>query len=69
MIQVTQNIYVENNIPSCNLGLVTTKEGLVIIDTPSRPTNAIKWRDEVIKKGDVRYCKSSGKMGHNWDKS
>lgn len=55
MKKVTENVYVETSIFACNLGLITTKEGNVLIDTPMRPTDAIKWRDEVDKKGDVRY--------------
>lgn len=55
MKQVTENVYVETGIFACNLGLITTKEGNVLIDTPMRPTDAVKWKDEVSKKGDVRY--------------
>ena len=55
MIQVTENVYVESGILACNLGLVTTEEGIVMIDVPLRPTDAVKWRDEVSKKGEIRY--------------
>jgi cyclase len=55
MIQVTKNVYVESKNSSCNLGLVTTTQGVVMIDTPSRPTQAVLWRDEVRKKGELRY--------------
>jgi cyclase len=55
MIQVTENVFVETGLFACNLGLITTKEGNVLIDTPMRPTDALNWRDEVGKKGEVRY--------------
>jgi cyclase len=55
MIQVTENVFVESKNSSCNLGIVTTTEGVVMIDTPSRPTQAVRWRDEVSRKGEVRY--------------
>lgn len=55
MIQVTKNVYVETDMMVCNLGLVTTKEGIVMIDTPIRPTDAVKWRDEASKKGVIKY--------------
>ena len=55
MKQVTENIYVETGLFACNLGLITTKEGNILIDTPMRPTDAVTWRDEVGKKGEIRY--------------
>ena len=55
MIQVTEKVYVETGMFACNLGLITTKEGNILIDTPMRPTDAVKWRDEAGKKGEVRY--------------
>ena len=55
MIQVTDNVYVETGLFACNLGLIKTKEGNILIDTPMRPTDAVKWREEVNKKGEVRY--------------
>ena len=55
MIQVTENVSVENGFAGCNLGLVTTSEGVVMIDTPIRPSDAIKWRDTIARKGKIRY--------------
>ena len=55
MIQVTKNVSVESGFDGCNLGCVTTKDGIVLIDTPIRPSDAVKWRDLVNKKGEVRY--------------
>ncbi len=55
MIQVSKNIYVENRIKACNLGLITTKAGNVMIDVPIAPSDAVKWREEVIQKGELRY--------------
>ncbi len=45
----------ETGIFACNLGLVTTNEGNVLIDTPHLVTDAVRWRDEVMKKGEVSY--------------
>lgn len=55
MERVTPNVYVESGINTCNLGVITTKEGIVVIDTPSNLTTAVKWRDELAKIGSVRY--------------
>ena len=66
MIQVTQNVYVETGMMACNLGFLTTKEGIVMIDTPMRPTDAIKWRDDVGKKGEIRYLINTEEHPDHW---
>jgi len=61
--QITPNIYAEDQfsvIPryrGSSHGFVTTSEGIVMIDCPMMPTDAIRWRFEMAKlnKGDVRY--------------
>jgi cyclase len=69
MIQVTKNVYVETGMPACNLGLITTKEGVVMIDTPMRPTDAMRWRDEVSKKGNIRYLINTEEHADHWQGS
>jgi cyclase len=55
MMQVCANVYVECGFGGCNVGFVTTTEGIVIIDTPLYPTNTMRWRDEISKRGEVKY--------------
>jgi len=55
MQKITDNVYAETGFRGCNPGFVVTKEGVVMIDTPQMPVDAIKWRDEVAKHGPVRY--------------
>lgn len=55
MQQITENIYVECYIRGCNPGFVTTSEGVVMIDTPQLPSDAVRWRDTIAEKGEVRY--------------
>jgi cyclase len=69
MIQITKNVYVETGMPACNLGFVTTKEGIVMIDTPMRPTDAAKWRDEASKKGEIRYLINTEEHPDHWQGS
>jgi cyclase len=69
MIQVTKNVYVETGMQACNLGFVTTKEGVVMIDTPMRPTDAVKWRDEASKKGGIRYLINTEEHADHWQGS
>jgi len=69
MIQITKNVYVETGMTACNLGFVTTKEGIVMIDTPMRPTDAVKWRDEASKKGEIRYLINTEEHPDHWQGS
>jgi cyclase len=69
MIQVSKNVYVETGMTACNLGFLTTKEGIVMIDTPMRPTDAVKWRDEASKKGEIRYLINTEEHPDHWQGS
>jgi len=61
MKQVTTNVYAEDQFsvpPLChggNWGFLVTPEGIVMIDTPMVPRTAVKWRDDIAKRGEVRY--------------
>lgn len=55
MQQISKSVFVESRYPQANLGLITTSEGVVIIDTPIVAPDALKWRDEIKKKGEIRY--------------
>lgn len=39
----------------CNSSFVKTSEGIIVIDTPYLPIDAVAWRDEVAARGDIRY--------------
>ncbi|MGB2885773.1 MAG: MBL fold metallo-hydrolase [Dehalococcoidia bacterium] len=53
--RLTDSVYAETGMHGCNHGFVTTSEGVVMIDTPQKPSDAVRWRDEIAKRGDVRY--------------
>jgi len=63
MKQISLNVYVEDrfsvppppNNRGANFGIVTTSEGVVLIDPPFLPTDALKLKKEIAKKGEVRY--------------
>ncbi len=61
MRQITANVYAEDrfSLPpgyhGSNPGFVTTSEGIVMIDTPMWPTDAVKWRDDIAQRGEVRF--------------
>lgn len=55
MQKITEHVYVETQLRGADHGFVVTKEGVVMIDTPQYPIDAIRWRDEIAQYGPVRY--------------
>jgi cyclase len=53
--KISDNVYAETSFRGCNPGFVVTREGVVMIDTPQMPADALGWRDEIAKHGTVRY--------------
>ena len=54
-MQLTTNVYVETRFLGANVGYVTTEDGVVMIDTPQRPIDAVTWLKEIEAKGLIRY--------------
>ena len=52
---VSDNIFVETGFRGSNDSFVVTSDGIVMIDTPYQPTDAIRWRDVVTSHGNIRY--------------
>ncbi len=63
MQKVTDNVYVETGYQGCNVTFFVTAGGVVMVDTPQMPTDAIKWRDEIAKHGEVKYLINSEPHG------
>jgi len=59
MEKVTDNVFVEDIYPICNVGLVKTDDGLVMIDTPVNPTDAVHWRNQISSLGKLKYVINS----------
>ena len=55
MKQLTKNIFVETKWSGANVGCIVTADGLVMIDTPHCPSDAVVWKKEVESKGTVKY--------------
>ena len=55
MQQITENIFVETGYRGCNPGFIVTTGGLVLIDSPHRPTDGIEYKKVVEKYGSVKY--------------
>lgn len=55
MEQLTSNVYVQTGGPGCNFGYVTTRDGVVMIESPLVPETAVRVRSEIAAHGTVRY--------------
>ena len=55
MKQITPNVYAETGLRGANCTFVTTSEGIVMIESPQMPDEAVKWRDEIARHGLVRF--------------
>jgi cyclase len=66
MKQLTANVFVETGLRGANHGLVTTSDGVVLIDTPHKPTDALRLRAEVERRGRLRYIVNTEPHGDHW---
>ncbi len=55
MRKVGSNTYTEIYFPGCNPSFVVTSDGVVMIDTPQQPIDAVRWRERILEKGPIRY--------------
>ncbi len=66
MQQLTSNVFMETQIRGCNHGFVTTSEGVVMIDSPQMPSDALKLKAEIAKHGELRYIINTEPHGDHW---
>ena len=66
MQQLTSNVFVETQVRGCNFGYVTTSDGIVMIDSPQLPSDAIKLNTEIEQKGQLRYIINTEPHGDHW---
>ena len=52
MIKVTDHVYAETKYTGANVGCVVTGQGLVLIESPMLPEDALDWREELRKVSD-----------------
>jgi cyclase len=67
MKQLTKNVLVETGLRGSNHGLVTTSDGLVLIDGPHKPSDALRLRAEIERRGQpLRYILNTEPHGDHW---
>ena len=66
MEQLTSSVFAETQIRGCNHGFVVTSEGVVMIDSPQKPSDALKLKEEIAKHGELRYIINTEPHGDHW---
>jgi cyclase len=64
--QITSNVFAETQVRGCNHGFVTTSEGIVMIDSPQKPSDALRWKAEIEKRGQILYIINTEPHGDHW---
>jgi glyoxylase-like metal-dependent hydrolase (beta-lactamase superfamily II) len=55
MRQVSANIYTEIYFWGCNPGFLATSDGVLLIDAPQQPIDALHWAERIREHGRARY--------------
>lgn len=66
MEQLTANVFIETGLKGANHGVVTTSDGLVLIDTPHKPSDAVRLKGEIERLGCLRYIINTEPHGDHW---
>jgi glyoxylase-like metal-dependent hydrolase (beta-lactamase superfamily II) len=66
MRQLTSNVFVNTQVKGCNFGFVTTADGIVMIDSPHKPSDAMQLKAEIARHGRLRYIINTEPHGDHW---
>lgn len=55
MRRVSANVYAEIYFWGCNPGFLATTDGVLLIDTPQQPIDALRWKERINEHGRPRY--------------
>ena len=66
MEQVASTVFAETQIRGCNHGFVVTSEGVVMIDSPQKPSDALKLKEEIARHGELIYIINTEPHGDHW---
>ncbi len=67
MQPLTKNVWLETGLRGSNHGLVTTSDGLVLIDGPHKPSDTLRLKAEIERRGvPLRYILNTEPHGDHW---
>ncbi len=64
MEKVVNGIFAETGIYGCNPGFIVTPEGVVMVDTPQKPSDWLYWKEAISVHGPVRWLINTE---YHWD--
>lgn len=66
MQQITANVFAETKVRGCNFGFLVTADGIVMFDSPHKPSDALALKAEIEKRGRLRYIINTEPHGDHW---
>ena len=66
MRQLTKNVYIETEQRGSNHGIVTTTDGIVLIDGPHKPSDTLRLKADIEHRGPLRYILNTEPHGDHW---
>jgi cyclase len=66
MRQLTKNVYIETEQRGSNHGIVTTTDGIVLIDGPHKPSDTLRLKADIERRGRLRYILNTEPHGDHW---
>src|SRR5690606_33158133 len=55
MRRISEHVYAEIYFWGCNPGFLVTDDGVLMIDTPQQPIDAVRWRERLLEHGPIRH--------------
>lgn len=55
MRRIARSVFTEVYFWGCNPSFVVTDDGVVMIDTPQQPIDALRWRERMLEHGPIRH--------------
>src|SRR5438093_6540714 len=55
MRRLSKNVWTEIYFWGCNPSFIETSDGVVMIDSPQQPIDALRWRECMDEHGPIRY--------------
>jgi cyclase len=56
MRRISQSAYADVLLWGCNPGFIATDDGVLLVDTPQQPIDAVRWREQITDQfGSIRH--------------
>jgi cyclase len=66
MRQLTANVFIETEQRGSNHGIVTTTDGIVLVDGPHKPSDTLRLKADIERRGPLRYILNTEPHGDHW---